>query len=159
MTNKQYLRQYRALDARLELALANLQRARARAERLTSALRPDGGGGRSLGSTGDALLAAYLDEREEFEREVRELTARKKRILRSIERLRADCPEKAETYRAVLQAVYISGKRLPEAAEMLHYSERQLARLHGEALRCLEQVPLEQLPLGQNPRKDGRKWQ
>lgn len=148
MTNKQYLRQYRALDTRLELALENLQRARARTERVTSAFRPDGGNGRASGNTNEAALAAYLDEQDAFEREVRELTVQKKRILLSIERLRADCPEKAETYRAVLSAVYVAGKRLPEAAEMFHYSDRQMTRIHGEALRCITQIPL----------KDGVEW-
>lgn len=64
------------------------------------------------------VISQYMQEREEAKNRIEKMDD--------------------ETLREILYLRYISGKSLSAVAETMHYSDRQIIRLHGEALSKFE---------------------
>ncbi len=125
MTAKEYLKQYRALDVQIQAKTERAALWRQRAE-YVSPVGMSGNGSirdrvgdtavkiadleREINTDIDALVDLELD-----------ISTRIKAVARS-------------NLRQVLELHYLNGLSLNEVAQRMHYSYRQICRIHGEAL-------------------------
>lgn len=130
-------------EARFYMDRASLEIARAEAEcqRITAQITgaPGGGGDRHK----DAAWAALADHRAILEEQHRQALERKA----AVERFVAQLPD--PKHRTVLRLRYVDTLRWPVVLNRLHeyelyYSERQLYRIHGEALNAARTLWAEQ---------------
>lgn len=128
MTAKEFLRQARSVDRRVDAAQERVERLRARLEagrmsRLTGMPR---GGVQDWTETADRLI--------ELERVV---NARIRDMCR-LKRLAIEAIDSADfarsVHRDVLELYYIDGYSWEEVAKALHYDKSWVLRLHGQAL-------------------------
>ena len=129
MTTKQYLRQVRNIDRRIEREEEQLERLRARVEtgRMSAITGMPRGGGTDWTDTVDRLIA--LEQR---------LNAR----IREMCRVKADAIDMIDRvedgrFRELLDCYYIKGMTWEQVAHEMHLDLRWVYRLHGRALRAV----------------------
>ena len=126
MTAKEFLRQARTIDRRIDEATERVERLRAKLEagRMSRVTGMPRGGGQDWTETADALI--------ELEREVnariREMVRWKLAAIDAIRQVEE--PRFAE----VLELYYIDGFNWNQVAQRMGITERHAQRLHGEAL-------------------------
>ncbi len=131
MTAKQYLSQYRALDARINAKLAQ-------AERIRQLARAAGSNGNSSGvhssqpydKVGE-LTAKIVDLENEINGDINALV--------DLEREIRECISKIPNanHRAVLELKYINGFTLKQIADKLNYSLVNIKKIHKCALESV----------------------
>ncbi len=131
MTAKQYLSQYRALDARINAKLAQ-------AERIRQLARVAGSNGNSSGVHSSQpydrigeLTAKIVDLENEINEDINALV--------DLEREIRDCISKIPNanHRAVLELKYINGFTLKQIADKLNYSLDGIKKIHKRALESV----------------------
>lgn len=129
MTTKQYLRQVRGIDRRIEREEEQLERLRARLEagRMSSVTGMPRGGASDWTDTVHALIE--LERR--VNARIREMCALKIAAIDAIDRV-----EEARL-REVLDCYYIKGMTWQQVADATHLDLRWIYRLHGRALRVV----------------------
>lgn len=129
MTTKQYLRQVRGIDRRIEREEEQLERLRAKVEagRMSSVTGMPRGGASDWTETVDRLIE--LERR--LNARIREMCALKQSAMDMIDRV-----EEAR-YREVLELYYLHGLTWTQVAEVMHLDLRWIYRLHGRALRAV----------------------
>ena len=134
MTAKEYLSQYRALNARIDAKLAQV-------ERLRHLARSAGGLGNSGGVHSTQLrdrvgelTAKIVDLEAEINSEIDELVDLEREIRGCI----AKIPN--ENQRVVLEMKYISGWTLFQIADKLNYSLDGIKKIHKRALESVHPV-------------------
>lgn len=125
MNAKTYLSQARLLDARINARLEQAAHLRATMTRgvQTLSMTPRGG---PVDWT--ATMHRVMELEEEINADIDRLVTLQRDIARAIAGL--DCP----THRALLEMRYLSGWGWRRIARALHYSERQIWRMHAQAL-------------------------
>lgn len=130
MNIKQWLNRARNIDREIDVLVQERDETRARVEKITQTYDSIG-----VQSTKDPHKFDRLVELEtEIDREIDNLVAVKTEILQAINRL------EDSRYRAVLRGRYIDSKTFEKIAVEMHYSYKQVCRLHGRALLKMEDV-------------------
>lgn len=132
MTAKEYLMQYRTLDARIDAKLAQV-------ERLRRLARTAGSHGNSSGihstqprdKIGE-LTAKIVDLEVEINEEINALVDLEREIRGRI----AHIPD--DNQRLVLEMKYINGLTFEKIAENMHYSLRAVYNYHVSALKSVQ---------------------
>ena len=126
MTAKEFLRQARGMDRRIDRATERVERLRARLEsgRMSHITGMPRGGGSDWTETADRLI--------ELEKMV---NARVREMCR-IKRLAMEAIESVDDmrYREVLELYYLDGFTWEQVAQQMGYDVRHITRLHGKAL-------------------------
>ena len=135
MTAKQYLSRAYGLRRRIAAKEMHLEELRTQAEHITADLTgmPRGSG---PGSPVERIAVQIADLSTEIEYDWLDLIAYQEEIRKTIELL----PDPAAVQ--VLSYRYLSYKRWQEIADIMHYSVRHTTRLHGRALKQIEDVLL-----------------
>ena len=126
MTAKEYLSQYRWLNAKIDSEIEQARRMR----ELATAISPSSGFG-SPGDISDKVgktVAKLVDAEEEINRDIERIVELKKDIEKVISKVND------ETCRRLLILRYLDCKTFEKIAVEMHYSYRQICRLHGTAL-------------------------
>ena len=132
MTTKQYLNQVRNLDKRVNAKLDELSSLRALTEKVTASYSE-----KVQASTSDTFtsnVAKIVDLEKEIDAEIDRLIRLKERITKEIDSMPSN------TYSALLSSRYLESKTWDEIAEMLHYDERQIFRIHENALKEFRRI-------------------
>ena len=126
MTAKEFLRQARDIDRRIDHATERVERLRARLEagRMSRITGMPRGGGSDWTETADRLI----ELEQAVNARVREMCRIKRQAIAAI-----DAVEDAR-YRELLELYYIDGKTWEQVAEAMNYSVRNVTMLHGKAL-------------------------
>ena len=127
MTTKQYLNQVRNLDKRINAKLDELSSLRALTEKVTASYSE-----KVQVSISDAFtsnVAKIIDLEREINVEIDRLIRLRERITKEIDNMPSNI------YSALLSSRYLEGKTWEDVAEMLHYDERQIFRIHENALK------------------------
>lgn len=134
MTAKQYLSQYRTLDARISAKLAQ-------AERIRQLARAAGSNGNSSGVHSSQpydrigeLTAKIVDLENEINGDID--------VLVDLEREIRDCISRIPNgnYRTVLELKYINGFTLRQIADKLNYSLDGIKKIHKHALESVHPI-------------------
>ena len=128
MTNqekKEWLSQYKRLNARIDRLRAEESAWRDRATRGTVAGMPSGSG---VSDQVGGAVAKIADLRAEINGEIERLAA----LRREIQRVIRAVPD--DTLRELLAYRYIEGWTFERIAVEMHYCYMQICRLHGKAL-------------------------
>lgn len=134
MTSEQkieWLKSYRALDAKIESLTEDLQVWNARATKITATISQEP----KASSSGDQLqrcVDKICELREEISQEVDKLRQRRQQIEAAIRTL------EDERYRDLLWYRYIEGMTWDEIAVKMYYSRMQVCRFHGRALNKIK---------------------
>lgn len=134
MTSEQkieWLKNYRALDAKIESLTEDLQVWNARATKITATISQEP----KASSSGDQLqrcVDKICELREEISQEVDKLRQRRQQIEAAIRTL------EDERYRDLLWYRYIEGMTWDEIAVKMYYSRMQVCRFHGRALNKIK---------------------
>lgn len=134
MTSEQkieWLKNYRALDAKIESLTEDLQVWNARATKITATISQEP----KASSSGDQIqrcVDKICELREEISQEVDKLRQRRQQIEAAIRTL------EDERYRDLLWYRYIEGMTWDEIAVKMYYSRMQVCRLHGRALNKIK---------------------
>jgi RinA family phage transcriptional activator len=135
MTNRdkiKYLKRYINLDREIERKLEEVARLRSKLARVTEVFTEEPKGGGSIyGKTGE-ILAKIVDLEKEIDADVDRLVAVRDSIKSIIEAVEDD------RERLLLQYRYLDGKTFEWIAAEMHYSWRQIHRLHSKALTNLK---------------------
>lgn len=132
MTPKEYLSQYRTLNARIDAKIAQVQRLRHLAQ---------SAGGQNYSGTAHStqprdkvgeLTAKIVDLEAEINAEIDTLVYLEREIKGYISTLAS------ANQRIVLEMKYINGKTLKEIAENLNYSLVHIKRIHHQALEKVD---------------------
>ena len=132
MTTKQYLNQVRNLDKRVNAKLDELSSLRALTEKVTASYSE-----KVQASTSDTFtsnVAKIVDLEKEIDAEIDRLIRLRERITKEIDSMPSN------TYSALLSSRYLEGKTWEDVAEMLHYDERQIFRIHENALKEFRRI-------------------
>lgn len=133
MTPKEYLTQYRTAMQRIDAITAHLAELRAVCEKITP--NPESGGGSHPASDKlGAQVARLIDAEDAAADEIAAL----RKTLAEVESVIASVPD--ATYRTLLYRRYILGETWEQVAVSMHYSWRQIIRLHGTALLAAKDV-------------------
>lgn len=127
MTAKEYLRQVRTLDRRIDETLERLERMRARLEagRQSNLSGMPRGGAVDWTATADKVI----ELEQAYNERLRDMCRMKREAQAAIDRV-----EDAR-YREVLELYYIDRYTWEQVATTMGYDVRHITRLHGEALR------------------------
>lgn len=125
LTAKEYLMQYREAMRRTKAIAAHIAELRAVCEQL----RTEDGRRIAL----DKAVAALVDAQEKAQSEITRLAGLEDEILYTLSRIQ-------EPYRTLLFERYINGNTFEQIAVRMHYSWRQIIRLHGQALCIVQNV-------------------
>lgn len=134
MTSEQkieWLKNYRALDAKIESLTEDLQVWNARATKITATISQEP----KASSSGDQIqrcVDKICELREEISQEVDKLRQRRQQIEAAIRTL------EDERYRDLLWYRYIEGMTWDEIAVKMYYSRMQVCRFHGRALNKIK---------------------
>ena len=130
MTAKQYLNRVRRIDKEIEVLLRQVQRTRERLESVTQNYDSDGATGTKDPHKYDRLveLESLIDTK------IDEQIALKAEILKTIMQLQD------RRHRLVLMEYYVEMKTWEQVAVDLGYAWRHVMRLHGLALKALQEV-------------------
>jgi RinA family phage transcriptional activator len=135
MTNRdkiKYLKRYINLDREIERKLEEVARLRSKLARVTEVFTAEPKGGGSIyGKTGE-ILAKIVDLEKEIDADVDRLIEVRDSIKSIIEAVEDD------RERLLLQYRYLDGRTFEEIAVQMHYSWRQIHRLHSRALTNLK---------------------
>lgn len=128
MTAKQYLKQIKQMETAISVIESELLRLRSKVESPTG---PKYTAARVQYSTGDALengvvKLAMLESK--LLKQVEEYEETRQRIIGEILSLTEP------SYTKVLYAIYVEGLPLWKTGQRMHYSKRQINRIHGFAL-------------------------
>lgn len=132
MTTKQYLNQVRNLDKRVNAKLDELSSLRALTEKVTASYSE-----KVQASTSDTFtsnVAKIVDLEKEIDAEIDRLIRLRERITKEIDNMPSNI------YSALLSSRYLEGKTWEDVAEMLHYDERQIFRIHENALKEFRRI-------------------
>ncbi len=132
MTTKQYLNQVRNLDKRINAKLDELSSLRALTEKVTASYSE-----KVQVSISDAFtsnVAKIIDLEREINVEIDRLIRLRERITKEIDNMPSNI------YSALLSSRYLEGKTWEDVAEMLHYDERQIFRIHENALKEFRRI-------------------
>ena len=134
MTAKEFLRQARGVDRRVDEAVERVDRLRAKLEagRMSRITGMPRGGGEDWTATADRLIE--LEQR--VNARIRELVLVKQAAMDAIDRV-----DEARL-REVLELYYIDGFNWDQVAERMELDVRQVFRLHGRGLQRIV-VPAE----------------
>ena len=134
MTAKEFLRQARDIDRRIDHAAERVERLRARLEagRMSRITGMPRGGGSDWTETADRLI----ELEQAVNARVRDMCQIKRQAIAAI-----DAVDDAR-YRELLELYYIDGKTWEQVAERMGYDRRWVTRLHGMALQKVK-VPEE----------------
>ena len=126
MTAKEFLRQIRTVDRRIEETAERLQRIRAKLEagRMSNLSGMPRGGGVDWTETADRVIE--LERR--MQAQIAEMCRQKQVAIEAIDRV-----EEARL-REVLELYYLDGYTWEQVAERMGLSDRHVKRLHGIAL-------------------------
>lgn len=141
MRAKEYLNQVRILDRKIAHKQEEVEELQALAEGTSSGLSATG----RVQSTQEAdrtgrIVARYVDLERDIQEMLYEYCKKRNEIVNTIHKL------KDRRFVEVLHYKYVEYKRLEEIACAMKktngepYSFRQIARLHGQALRALEKI-------------------
>lgn len=127
MTAKEFLRQIRTVDRRIEETAERLQRIRARLEtgRMSNLTGMPRGGGVDWTETADRVIE--LERR--LQAQISEMCRQKQGAIEAIDRV-----EEARL-REVLELYYLDGYTWEQVAERMTLDKRWVYRLHGRALQ------------------------
>ena len=127
MSPKEYLRDLRYMDARVNSKLDQAAQLRALAEKMTSVLNPNRGSGRTSRDS-SAVIDKLIDLEREINRMVDDLVDRKRDAERQIKQI----PNSDE--RTVLDLRYLRRYSWDQIAEEMHCDRVTAWRYHGHAL-------------------------
>ncbi len=127
MTAKEYLRQYRTLDLRVNVKLTQIEELRSLAVRLSPTARFDKAG--NVTDKVGRTVSRIVDLERELQSDIDELVQTGEKIRRAINSLTD------ERLKVILELRYRNGIRWEKIAFSLNYDIRQVFRLHGIALR------------------------
>lgn len=131
MTAKEYLEQYRTLDLMINAKMERARLWRQRAE-YVSPSGAAGTPGKIRDRVGDTV-ARIADLEREINADIDALVDLGREISDRIRSVKGD------KHRQILELHYLNGFSLDEVAERMHYSYRQVCRIHAQALsevRC-----------------------
>lgn len=128
MTAKEFLSQYRTLNAKINAKLDEAAKIRALAERVTPS---EQGGGSGIVSDRVGRGAVRLADLErEIDQDIDRLMDLRAEIETAIENV------EDERYRVILTERYLNGKKWCEVSKAVHISDMNwLFKLHGRALK------------------------
>lgn len=132
---KEYLQGIAALDARINVLLAEKDTLKDRLRHITPNLSPDktmGGGGTQ--DKAAAIIAKMIDLESEIDGEIDRLVDTKREALALLNRM--DNP----TYMTVLHRRYFLRASLPAIAADMGYTVRGMQKLHGRALQAYDKL-------------------
>ena len=132
---KRWLGRLRFQEARIEAESEQIERLRALTEKVTASCGAGGGGGSCQDHRYD-LVAQVIDGQRELDDRMRELMRTEKEIRNVI----AAVPE--ERMRVLLELRYIAHRSWERVAAAMGYEERQVHRIHAEALRRIAELGL-----------------
>ena len=132
MTAKQYLSRAYVLRRRIAAKEMHLEELRTQAEHITADLTgmPRGSG---PGSPVERIAVQIADLSTEIEYDWLDLIAYQEEIRKTIELLKDPVAVQLLSYR------YISYKPWRQIADLMHYSDRAVFKIHRKALHCIEQ--------------------
>lgn len=125
MTAKEYLMQYRAAMRRTQAITEHLKELRAVCEQL----KTEDGHKIEL----DKAVCNLVDAEAQTAAEIDRLTALENEIIGTISHVK-------EPYATLLYERYVNGLTFEQIAVRMHYSWRQIIRLHGQALQYAQDV-------------------
>ena len=131
MRVKDYLNSYRTVCLNVNRLRDRLAMEESRAERSTKALSYMPRGGDFLQ---DDLWARMVDSKDEYEQRLAVMLSMQTEIEEFIDRV------PGEMNQIILRLRYIDLRRWEDIAVAIHYSWRQVHRLHGQALASAETV-------------------
>lgn len=123
-----YLKRYINLDREIERKLEEVARLRAKLTRGTEVYSTEPRGGGSIYGKTEEILAKIVDLEKEIDADVDRLIAVRDNIKSVIEVVEDD------RERLLLQYRYLDGWTFEKIAVEMHYSWRQIHRLHSQAL-------------------------
>lgn len=134
MTAKQYLSQYRALDARINAKLAQVERIRQLARAACSNGNSSGAHSSQPYDKVGELTAKIVDLENEINGDIG--------VLVDLEREIRECISKIPNgnHRAVLELKYINGFTLKQIADKLNYSLDGIKKIHKRALESVHPI-------------------
>lgn len=131
---KEYLKQIKYLDARIDSMLDTLEGLKAQTVRITQTIKQDvvtGGGSQDRMAES---IAKIVDLEEEINRKIDYFVDEKAKALRLLEKMRN--PD----YLLILQKRYIDYKTFEQIAQEMNYTHRWICKLHGRALQVFAKV-------------------
>jgi DNA-directed RNA polymerase specialized sigma subunit len=134
-TNKdkiKYLKRYITLDREIDRKLEEVGRLRSKLTRITQVLTAEPRGGGTIYGKTEEILAKIVDLEKEIDADVDRLIYIRDNIKAIIEAVEDD------RERLLLQYRYLDGRTFEEIAVQMHYSWRQIHRLHSRALTNLK---------------------
>ena len=128
MTAKQYLQQIERLDKNIQNKLSEIYQLKTLATNVTVAMDGD-----RVQTSGDKdrtgkIVASLIDIEREAQGMIDEYLTKKKKIINQMDGL------SKTSYYQVLYSKYVEYKTFNKIAEEMHYSWRQIIRIHGDAL-------------------------
>lgn len=135
MPNKdkiKYLKRYITLDREIDRKLEEVGRLRSKLTRVTEVYSTEPRGGGTIYGKTEEILAKIVDLEKEIDADIDRLVAIRDGIKTIIEAVEDD------RERLLLQYRYLDGKTFEKIAVEMHYSWRQIHRLHSRALTNLK---------------------
>lgn len=132
MTTKDYLRQLKTINHRIDTKIETAARLRALAEKCTSTISDEPRGTNFKGK--DDIIIKVIMIEQEINNDIDNLIDLKAEIIRQIEGIQDD------TYKILLTERYILGKTWEQIAVDMSYSYIHIHRLHSQALQELNKV-------------------
>lgn len=132
MTAKEYLQQAYIIDRRIKLDTEKLAAARSALYGKTARYDSDGSKPVPRGNATESAVLRVMELEERLNREIDELTAKQQEIELTVNAV----PD--EVQREVLTRRYLLYQKWEIIAEEMCYSERQVFRIHGSALRAFK---------------------
>jgi DNA-directed RNA polymerase specialized sigma24 family protein len=127
-----YLKRYINLDREIDRKLEEVARLRSKLTRVTEVFTAEPKGGGSIYGKTEEILAKIVDMEREIDADVDRLISIRDNIKAIIEAVEDD------RERLLLQYRYLDGRTFEEIAVQMHYSWRQIHRLHSKALTNLK---------------------
>lgn len=128
MTVKEYLKQYRTLDGKINAKLQHLEELKAKALYISPSTENAGSWNSLPRSRVEEITDNIMQLQKEINDKIDRLVNLERKIRRAIDKLADD------KMREVLEYHYINGMTLEQTAVKMNYSYRQICRIHGEAL-------------------------
>jgi DNA-directed RNA polymerase specialized sigma subunit len=127
-----YLKRYINLDREIDRKLEEVARLRSKLTRVTEVYSTEPRGGGTIYGKTEEILVKIVDLEHEIDADVDRLVAIRDGIKTIIEAVEDD------RERLLLQYRYLDGKTFEWIAAEMHYSWRQIHRLHSQALTNLK---------------------
>ena len=133
MTTKEYLRQIRFVDMRIDNKLEQVERLKSKRESITTILSdmPRGGSGEDRLN---AMTCRIWELEKQIDEDIDTLYDLKQEARERIEDIQDD------RYRAILEAKYLNGHGLKRIADTMKYDFDWVRKLHGYALLAYEKT-------------------